>query len=92
MVLAPANDSKAHIIPSALGGRLKSLGILSNAANIELNDKFDNPLVKAFHPLMSLIGGSRDFGENQPVRMTDNSNQQYDLLWNSPPTPARPVF
>ncbi len=69
--LTPENNSKAHVLPSALGGRLKSKGILSNAANEELNDKFDLPLVQTFQPFMALSGGSRDRGENQPVRMTD---------------------
>ncbi len=90
--LTPANDSKAHVLASALGGRLKSRGILSNAANEELNDKFDLPLVQSFHPFMALLGGSRDRGENQPIQMTDAEGKRYHVSFGEPPKPARPEY
>ena len=90
--LTPASDSKAHVLPSALGGRLKSKGILSNAANEELNDKFDLPLVQKLHPFMALLGGSRDRGENQPVQMTDAEGKHYHILFGEPPKITQPEY
>jgi hypothetical protein len=67
--LTPDVDSKAHVIPSALGGTLKPLGILSQEANTILNDKVDFPLIKALTPIMGLIGGVPDRSEPQAVNM-----------------------
>ncbi|TPI70025.1 HNH endonuclease [Mesorhizobium sp. B3-1-3] len=58
--ITPANNSKAHVVPSALGGRLKPKGILSRIGNGILDDKFDYPLIEAFQAIMNLIGGSAD--------------------------------
>jgi hypothetical protein len=41
-------DSPAHIIPSALGGRLKPKGFLSSRANNLLAQRVDTPFVDAF--------------------------------------------
>ncbi len=79
--LTAENDSGAHVIPSALGGRLKPKGILSDTANGDLNDKFDLPLVRAFAPFMALLGGSRDRGENQPIEMTDRAGNRYCVVY-----------
>src|SRR4051812_31510717 len=56
--ISPVNDSKAHVIPSALGGRLKPKGILTVEGNGILDDKFDYPLTESFQAIMNLIGGS----------------------------------
>jgi hypothetical protein len=77
VVLTQENDSKAHVIPSALGSRLKPLGILSKEANKLLCDKFDFPLIEAFQSLMNLLNASRDRGKNQPTPMTDQSGKTY---------------
>lgn len=83
-----ANDSKAHVIPSALGGRLKPKGILSTTGNGILDDKFDYPLVEAFQAIMNMIGGSRDRGENQPTRMKDKHGREYVFEFGKSLTPA----
>ena len=91
-VLTEENDSKAHILPSALGGRFKPKGILSKKANETLNDKFDLPLIHALSPFMALLGGARDRGENKPVRMTDKSGQSYSAVFGKPLKLAEPKF
>ncbi len=80
-VLTEENDSKAHVLPSALGGRFKPKGVLSKTANETLNDKFDLPLIHALSPLMALLGGARDRGENKSVRMTDKTGQSYSVVF-----------
>lgn len=90
--ITSANDSKAHIIPSALGGRLKPKGILSNAANTLIGEKIDNTLIEAFQPLATLLDISRDRGKNQPIRMTDDAGQTVLLEFGKPLTLDRPDF
>ncbi len=87
-----SNDSRAHIIPSALGGRLKPKGLLCSKANGLLNDAVDLALVRAFEPVMSLLDGSRDRGSNPPVRMADASGRTYEVAFGKPLTPTQPDF
>lgn len=86
------NNSRAHVIPSALGGRLKPWDILSKNGNGLLGDKIDLPLVQAFQALMTLLNGSRDRGDNQPVRMTDANGRRYVLKFGEPLSLATPNF
>lgn len=73
------NDSRAHIIPSALGGRLKPKGVLSKKGNEILNDKIDLPLIESLSQFMVMIGASRDRGENRTIRMRSDDGRLYDF-------------
>src|SRR4051812_22937214 len=86
------NDSRAHVIPSALGGRLKPKGLLSAYANGALNDAVDLPLIRAFEPIMSQLDGSRDRGTNPCVRMTNAAGRTYDVGFGKPLKPSSPEF
>lgn len=76
-ILTADNNSKAHIIPSALGGRLKPLGVLSRTANTLLGDTVDQLLIDALHPIMAQLDGSRDRGSNPPIEMEDAEGRRY---------------
>lgn len=78
------NNSRAHVIPSALGGRLKPWDILSKDGNTLLGDNIDLPLIEAFQSLMTLLDGSRDRGSNRPVRLTDESGRVVVLNFGEP--------
>jgi hypothetical protein len=90
--ITSSNDSKAHVIPSALGGRLKPPAILSDNGNEILNDKADLPIIRAFQPLMTLLDESRDRGKNPPVVMTDEAGKTYNVAFNQPLTLKKPEF
>ena len=90
--LTPDNDSKAHVIPSALGGNLKPKGILSKEANGILNDKFDSPLIKSLHPFMALLGGIPDRGEVQPTQMRAENGVGYSVKFGENLIPTKPTF
>ena len=90
--LTDENDSKAHVIPSVLGGRLKPKGILSAKANGIFNDKFDYPLIREIYPFMALLGGARDRGENTPIKMSDREGNPYRVVFGKPLELAAPIF
>jgi HNH endonuclease len=90
--ITQSNDSKAHIIPSALGGRLKPRGILCRRGNGILGDKFDQPLIEAFQPLMNLLNGSRDRGQNPSTVMTDESGKKYLFRFGEPLALTAPEY
>ncbi len=91
-IITDANNSRAHIIPSALGGRLKPTGVLSEAGNAILNDKVDLPLVRAFQPIMSILGGARDRGKNPTTRLTDSQGKNYEVVFGKPITLTNPEY
>ena len=86
------NDSDAHVIPSALGGRLRPRGLLTIAANTFLNDRLDAPLIRALTPFMSLVDGKRDHGENQPIVLKAADGTAYRVSPDGPMTLDRPGY
>ena len=64
--LTSANDSQAHVIPNALGGSLKSKGVICQICNTELDEVADNALVKSFGDWPTLLDIPRDRGKNPP--------------------------
>ncbi len=60
------NDSAAHIIPNALGGRLDPTGLICRDCNTQLDRIADNALVEAFGAWPTLLDIPRDRGENPP--------------------------
>ncbi|MFT4108811.1 HNH endonuclease [Propionicimonas sp.] len=64
--LTSSNDSEAHIIPNALGGRLKPKGILCKNCNTMLDNLADNALIKAFGDWPTVLNIPRDRGRNPP--------------------------
>ena len=62
--LSAQNDSEAHIIPNALGGRVKPKGIICRTCNSELDKVADNALIRAFRDWPTLLDIPRDRGSN----------------------------
>lgn len=91
-ILIKEIDSKAHVIPSALGGRLKPTGILSQKANTQLGDSIDLLLIEALSPIMSQLDGSRDRGSNRTVTMEDQGGEKYVVAFNQPISMERPKY
>ncbi|AYQ28625.1 MULTISPECIES: HNH endonuclease [unclassified Polaromonas] len=90
--ITAANDSRGHVIPSSLGGRLKPKGLVTKEANTTLNDRLDAPMVRALTPFMALLGGSRDGGTTAPIEMTDADGVAYRVSAGKPMTLARPGY
>ena len=68
--LTDENDSEAHIIPNALGGRLARTGIVCRTCNGKLDEVADNALVEAFGHWPTLLNIPRQRGDN-PSRTID---------------------
>lgn len=67
--LTDANDSAAHIIPNALGGRLAPKGIICQTCNTVLDKLADHALVEAFGDWPTLLDLPRQRGKNPPKLM-----------------------
>jgi hypothetical protein len=84
--------SKAHVIASALGGRLKPLGIATRRGNEIVGTKIDFPLIEAFQPVMNLLNGSRDRGQTPPTPMVDETGKTYLFQFGEPLSLAAPEY
>lgn len=94
--LTGVNDSEAHVIPNALGGRLKPKGVICQICNTELDTVADNALVEAFGDWPTLLDLPRDRGQNPPklietrdgkrVRLErDGSLRRVDVIYDVTP-------
>lgn len=63
--ITPENDSDAHMIPRALGGRLAPRGLICRDCNGKLNDAADFELIDAFAAWPTLLDIPRQ-GSNPP--------------------------
>ncbi|MDW3098675.1 MAG: HNH endonuclease [Alphaproteobacteria bacterium] len=73
LTLSAANHSVAHVIPNALGGRLKLKNVLCRDCNTKLDEVADNALVEAFSAWPTLLGIARDRGAN-PAKLVGTKN------------------
>jgi hypothetical protein len=71
--LTDANDSAAHIIPNALGGRLAPKGIICQSCNTVLDKLADNALIEAFGDWPTLLDIPRQRGRN-PTKLMETLN------------------
>ena len=96
--LTPENDSEAHIIPKALGGRLAAKGMICRKCNTALDSLADNALIEAFGAWPTLIDISRQGGgnpskliesrEGNKIRLEpDGSMKQIDVVYDVTPLP-----
>jgi hypothetical protein len=67
------NDSEAHIIPKALGGRLAPKGLICRGCNNALDAAADNALVNAFHAWPTFLEIPRQGGQN-PAKVVDTQD------------------
>lgn len=65
--LTSANSAKEHIIPNAIGGRLKSSTLDCLKCNNECGAACDSALADSLNPLANLLGIERENGEPPPI-------------------------
>lgn len=84
------NISEEHIIPNALGGKLKSRNCLCVKCNSELGRKCESEFVKSLGPLAIFFDIYRDRGENRPVSATSSDGEKYLLESGVRPSLSKP--
>ncbi len=77
--LTEKNDSDAHIIPNALGGRLKPKGIICRDCNTKLDNVADHALIRAFGDWPTLLDIPRDRGPNPSKRIETQNGRRVQL-------------
>lgn len=90
--LTGANDSEAHIIPNALGGRLKPKGIICQTCNTKLDALADNALIEAFGDWPTLLDLPRDRGKNPPKLIETRNGRRVRLERDGSMTAVNVVY
>jgi HNH endonuclease len=92
VTITPANDSKAHILPNALGGRLKPEGILCRACNSELDRLADNALVNAFGAWPTMLNIPRDHRKHFPKIVLSETGRRVRVTTDGPYTAVDVIY
>lgn len=61
-IITKENDTKEHVIPSAIGGRKKISGFICNKCNIKSGEEWESDLAVQLNPLSLFFGIDRDRG------------------------------
>lgn len=85
-------DSDAHIIPNALGGRLKPRGILCATCNGALDRLADNALIEAFAQWPTMVDLPRQRGQNPAAVITTADGSRYRIEAKGTRTVAVPSY
>lgn len=90
-LLEESNSSTEHIIPNALGGKLKSKKLLCKKCNSKLGELLDAEITKALRPVMSLLYIPREKGVTSNLtNLQTSSGEKYHLEKGITPVPIAP--
>lgn len=87
-----ANDSREHIVPNAIGGRLKVSGILCSSCNSKSGQFWDNELAAQLNPFALLVSIVRDRGESPSQVLTTVSGKKFLYRADGTLAPAKPEY
>lgn len=71
--LIPTNESKEHIIPNAIGGKLKSKRLLCINCNTTFGSKYESAFVDELRFFSGRLPIKRDRGENKKLHTVDQN-------------------
>ncbi|WP_175898732.1 hypothetical protein [Burkholderia vietnamiensis] len=86
------SESLEHVIPNALGGKLKSRDILSHKANQELNNLIDKEFVKIFESFSLRLGLDKDRPTTPSMRSFHDDYEVDVVFKNDRYFPRKPFF
>lgn len=85
-------ESLEHIIPNALGGKLKSKDILSHFSNQKLNNSIDKEFVKIFESFYLRLELEKDRKTSPSMRGVHNGYETDVIFKNNRFYPSKPIF
>ena len=70
------NRTDEHIIPNAIGGRLKSNLLICRGCNNLMGSSIDSPFIKQFEVLCNLLDINRQKGKSIPIELNDSHGRK----------------
>lgn len=89
--IAPADDSREHILPNAIGGRRTVGNFLHGDCNNRAGQTWDAGLEKQLRPLALHIGIKRQSGKNLRMAVTTTAHEDFLLDVGGKLAMAKPV-
>jgi hypothetical protein len=90
--LTPENMSEEHIIPNAIGGKLKSTKLICCICNGKVNDEFEKEALKLLNFFAVMLDIGRDRGDNQPLTAKGSDGKEYKVYSGGKPSLADPNY
>lgn len=91
--LTSDNESIEHIIPNAIGGRLKSKELLCKKCNSLLGKKYDAELCNSLSTISGFLDIKRQKGENPTIKnVSSESGKKYNLIKGRHPEMSSPII
>jgi hypothetical protein len=91
--ITPSNRSDEHIIPNAIGGRLKSKSLLCKQCNSDFGDSIDSELSRQLNHIGNMLNIKRDRGNPQPIKgIYNKTGEQIILEPGGKPSMPKPVI
>ncbi|WP_312648086.1 HNH endonuclease [Aminipila sp.] len=87
------NQSVEHIIPNAIGGKLKSKALLCKKCNSELGDSIDSELSKQLNHICNMLNIKRERGMPQAITgINTKTGEQVMLEPGGKPSRVKPII
>jgi hypothetical protein len=87
------NQSTEHIIPNAIGGRLKSKSLICKQCNSVFGNSIDSELSKQLNHIGNMLNIKRDRGRAQPViGKNKKTGEQIILELGGKPSMSKPII
>ena len=86
------NDSREHVMPEAIGGRVAVKGFICRTCNNGTGHTWDAKLASQLHPLRLMFGVQRQRGSTPGLAITTTAGEDLVITADGPLTLARPSF
>lgn len=86
------SDSEEHVIPEAIGGRLKVKGFICRRCNSNTGHTWDAELASQLRPLSLMFGVERQRGSTPGLAITTTAGEDLVITAEGPLIPAKPSF
>ncbi len=86
------NDSAEHVLPNAVGGRLKVRGFICKPCNDRTGHNWDAQLADQLQALCLLIGVARERGATPPLTVQTTTGQILKMTARDGLFPSRPSY
>lgn len=88
--ISSSNDSREHIIPNCIGGKLKTKRLVCKKCNSELGQTLDKEFCDSLHFMALISRIEKERGELKPIKGIGEDGLEYILDKNLQPKLARP--
>lgn len=87
-----ANNSREHVIPNSIGGRLKTKGFICAKCNNSAGEVWDSELARQINPLCLFFGIIRDRGRSPPQAFETSAGERIRISHDGSLALDRPTY